>query len=792
MRKFFQKLSIRVKLTLITMTACGGAILVACAGFGAYDLLAVRHAMEEAMDTHAAIIADNSTAAVSFGDAPGASSILQSLRAEKQIDGAVIFDTDGRNLASYTRSEGISGLPSAVGPTGIAFGKDYLEDTRPIMLDGRRIGTVYVRADLSELRSRVRHYTLILLAVMAAATATALLLVFRTQRLITAPILHLAQTARDFTTTRNFSMRAIKTSEDEVGTLTVTFNEMLEQMQARDEELAAHRDHLEQQVERRTHELRQLNRQLSLEKDRAETASRAKSAFLANMSHEIRTPMTAIVGYADLMLEPEQTLSDRQDCLQVIRRNGRHLLDLINDILDISKIEAGKMTVEPVLTNLPELLADLISLLRPRATSKGLAFALEATGPVPIKITTDPLRLRQVLMNLLGNAIKFTQQGEIRLCVLLEQVEGKQMLRFEVRDSGIGISPEHMAKLFQAFAQADESMTRRFGGTGLGLVISQRLAQLLGGGISATSRVGAGSTFIVQVDPGSLAGIDIVSGLTESILPKPQFQPSALQVVLEGRILLVEDGADNQRLISLHLRKAGAIVDIADNGRIGVEKVFHAIATANPYDLVLMDMQMPELDGYGATSELRGRGVGIPIIALTAHAMADDREKCIAAGCTDYMTKPIEKVQMLQTVASYLAKVRKATAPTTQVTSQPAPAAEQTLQSGMLRSKFAEDGDMQEVLAQFIAELPLQVSKIESTLREQSLEELRRAIHQIKGAGGGYGFPSMTQYAATAEQRIKGQEPLEQITRDVSALITLIRRVEGYDTAREQGPVKKP
>jgi len=523
-----------VKLTLITMTACGGAILVACAGFGAYDLLTVRRAMEEAMDTHAAIVAENSTAAVSFGDAPGATGILQSLHAERQIEGAAVFIHDGTPLATYVRPDSGAELPKAAQPFGIRFGHNALEVSRPIELDGRRIGSVYVRADLSELRSRVRHYTLILLAVMAAATATALALVFRTQRLITEPILHLAQTARAFTATGNYSLRATKTSEDEVGTLTGTFNEMLGQMQARDAELAAHRDHLEQQVEHRTEELVRLNRQLIDEKDRAEAASRAKSNFLANMSHEIRTPMTAIVGYADLMLEPEQTLSDRQDCLQVIRRNGRHLLDLINDILDISKIEAGKMTVEPVTTNLPELMADLISLLRPRATGKGLKFALEAAGPVPIRIQTDPLRLRQILMNLLGNAIKFTQQGDIRLRISTDEVDGKKMLRFDVRDSGIGISDEQMPRLFQSFSQADESMTRRFGGTGLGLVISQRLTQLLGGGITVTSRFGFGSTFTVRIDPGSLDGAEFVDGLTEAILPKPQAQLNSAQVRLDG------------------------------------------------------------------------------------------------------------------------------------------------------------------------------------------------------------------------------------------------------------------
>src|SRR6185437_5675347 len=689
MGTFFGKLSIRVKLTLITMTACGGAILVACAGFGAYDLLAVRHAMEESMDTHAAIIADNSTAAVSFGNASDAQSILQSLHAEKQIEAAAVYGADDHLLANYMRSKDVSEPPGSARPQGIAFENNYLVVSRPISLDGRRIGSVYIRADLSALRARVRHYTLILLAVMAAATATALLLVFRTQKLITDPILALAQTARDFASTRNYSLRAKNVSEDEVGTLTNTFNEMLDQMQARDAELAAHRDHLEQEVERRTLQLTQLNRQLSLEKDRVEAASVAKSSFLANMSHEIRTPMTAIVGYADLLLEPDQTLSDRQDCLQVIRRNGRHLVDLINDMLDIS-----------------ELLADLISLLRPRATSQGLAFNLQASGEIQVRVQTDALRLRQVLMNLLGNAIKFTQQGEISLTVSFETDGEKPMLRFDIRDSGIGITDEQMSRLFQAFTQADESMTRRFGGTGLGLVISQRLAQLLGGSITAVSKPGMGSTFTVRIDPGSIQGSEMVTGLTESILPKPQVQQIATSIALRGRLLLVEDGPDNQRLISLHLRKAGATVDIADNGRIGVDKIHEAIRVGKPYDLVLMDMQMPELDGYGATSKLRGEGFTTPIIALTAHAMADDREKCLAAGCTDYLTKPIEKSLLLERVASYLAQAYRTQSQQQAASAAAAAVASVTQSTGPLKSTFADDPDMKEVLGEFVSQLP--------------------------------------------------------------------------------------
>src|SRR6185503_10695686 len=299
-------------------------------------------------------------------------------------------------------------------------------------------------------------------------------------------------------------------------------------------------------------QLQKLNKELSDARDRAEAASRAKSSFLANMSHEIRTPMTAIIGYSDMMLEPNQSLSDRQDCLQVIRRNGRHLLELINDILDISKIEAGKMTVERIRTDLPQLMTDVASLMRPRALDKGLDFNVKFQGAVPQQITTDALRTKQILVNLLGNAIKFTHMGSIELAVECAPGEQSSQVRFHIKDTGIGMNQSQVTRLFQPFTQADESMTRKYGGTGLGPTISQRLATLLGGDISVQSQPGAGSTFTVMIDGGSLEGIALRTDITESVLAGAPV-PAERRIQLRGRILLAEDGLDNQRLISMHL-----------------------------------------------------------------------------------------------------------------------------------------------------------------------------------------------------------------------------------------------
>jgi signal transduction histidine kinase/CheY-like chemotaxis protein/HPt (histidine-containing phosphotransfer) domain-containing protein len=741
--------------------------------------------MRQMRVTQAQTMAASIAEELSAGDASGAAKLLRAIRADREIESAAIFTPDGSVLASYVRADlPASFLPHAALPEGARFGESSLEVSKPVVLDGNCVGSIYLQCGLSELRGRVKDYILILLALTSLATATALLLVFRTQRLIAGPILNLARIARDFAATRNYGLRATKINDDEIGELTDTFNEMLAQVQARDAELVAHRAQLERQVLQRTEQLTEVNRQLGAEKERAELSNRAKSTFLANMSHEIRTPMTAIVGYADLMLEPDQTLSDRHDFLQVIRRNGQHLLDLINDILDISKIEAGKMTVEPLDASVPQMLCDLTSLMRPRAVGKDLQLSLKVNGPIPLRIRTDPLRLRQILLNLLANSIKFTHQGGVTLEVSLETGGEKPLIRFDVRDTGIGISEQNLPRLFQAFAQAEESTTRRFGGTGLGLAISQRLAQFLGGGITASSRLGQGSTFTVRIDPGNLDGVEMLTEIDEAVLSLPaELQTGAAQVALKGRVLLVEDSADNQRLISLHLRKSGATVDIADNGRIGIDKVKAAIADGNPYDLILMDMQMPELDGYGATSSLRARGVKTPIIALTAHAMAEDRDKCLTAGCSDYLTKPIEKNLLLEIVGQHLGATPVAA--TREVKQAPTQDAKPPAGKTVLRSSYSGDADMKEILSDFVAELPRHVAKLQSLVRENDLQELRRVVHQIKGAGGGYGFAAITQHAADAEQSIKDGAAISEIAAEVNALTELIRRVEGYQPARE-------
>jgi signal transduction histidine kinase len=411
-------------------------------------------------------------------------------------------------------------------------------------------------------------------------------------------------------------------------------------------ELSKANETLEQRVAERTSALEEASHA-------AQEATRAKSAFLANMSHEIRTPMTAILGYADLMVDHSQTPSERLDSIQTIRRNAAHLLALINDILDLSKIEAGKMTVEEVEMSPVQVVTDVAMLMRGRAAEKGLAFAVEYRGPFLRMCRSDPTRLRQILLNLVGNAIKFTQSGGVRIvCSLITCAEADQnRIRFDVIDTGIGLTNEQQSRLFGAFVQADASTSRKFGGTGLGLNISRRLAQMLGGDIFIHSVVNEGSMFSVEVRTGPIAeGIQITSEEAMAMQPASRPVEAPLPSIDGARILLAEDGPDNQRLLTFVLRKAGAQVTLAENGRIALETAL----ASRPFDAILMDMQMPEMDGYTAARRLRSNGYEGPIIALTANAMAGDRDLCLNAGCDDYATKPIDRRALLEAVSRCL------------------------------------------------------------------------------------------------------------------------------------------
>jgi PAS domain S-box-containing protein len=535
-----------------------------------------------------------------------------------------------------------------------------------------------------------------------------------------------------------------------------------------------------------------LGEELAQAKAAAEAANQSKSEFLANMSHEIRTPMTAILGYSDLLVEDDCSPADRVAHLNAIRQNGQHLLGLINDILDISKIEAGRMEVEQVDCSPKDLIAEATSMLRGRATEKGLDFRVHYATGAPALVRTDPTRVRQVLVNLVGNAVKFTHAGSITLDVAFTaDPAGAGRMRLAVSDSGIGMTPEQIGRLFRPFTQADTSTTRQFGGTGLGLHICKRLAGMMGGELTVNSTYGVGSTFALDVPVGPVDPAQLAPPGTPTIGPADVMPAPAKRwadIKLQGRYLLAEDGPDNQRLISMYLRRAGADVEVVGDGKAAVDRVLAERSAGTPFRAVVMDIQMPELDGYAAVGHLRRAGVTTPMVALTAHAMASDREKCLQAGFTAYATKPIDRAKLLDTLAQLPAEhageaAPGATAATPTLTPTPTPG--EASDAGALVSDLAGDPDMAELMEFFTAGLPETTDGLRRSVAGRDRPALCGLVHTVKGSSGNFGFMGISRHAAAVEARVKAESDWDVIGTQVDSLIGMIRRVSGYQIAKE-------
>lgn len=675
MRNPLRNLAIRTRLILLATGSSCVAIAIASAGFSYFDTKTLQNALVAQTTSDAELLAFSGSNALIANDQSAAEELLRSLSLQPDIRVGMMIDPQGEVLATYPpmpdgdrvsiseaarrRTMSSSDDFASFHTARYRFANDgSLELIQPIIVSNEVVGTVYLQASRDGLHLKITQYRWVVAAVVFMSLFSAVLFAVLVQRRVSDPLLSLAEMARRISHEENYTLRMRGHAGGEVGILFEAFNRMLDQIQNSKDALATANDQLEERVARRTE-------QLAKTRDAAEAANRAKSEFLANMSHEIRTPLNAVLGFTELLRHEsaDVTTEEREEYLDTIHTSGEHLLQLINDILDLSRVEAGHLEVELRECSPRALIAEVVSLLSVRAKERGLEFNYHWIGPQPESIETDEHRLRQLLMNLVGNAVKFTPAGRVDILAELERVDASSAsgssvgeefeserseefcLRVDVIDTGIGIDTDRLNHIFDPFSQADNSITRRYGGTGLGLAISRRVAAALGGSLEVRSAENVGSTFTARVSVSNIVWPDDDDEKSSETDDKTQGLHDRSLDGLPQRILVVDDGETNRKLISLMLENRGIKTSTAADGREGVSAILNGDC-----DLVLMDMQMPILDGIAATRELRECGVDIPIVALTANAMRVDRQQCLEAGCNGYLTKPIQSRHLLETI----------------------------------------------------------------------------------------------------------------------------------------------